>query len=525
MKKTAALILAIVMVFTLTACAASGGASGSTSGDDKTLVIAIQDEIEGADIQQIGWENIVQALIYEPLVVMSPDLTELQPGFAESYKIADDGMSVTFTLPKTSKFSNGEACDAAAVVASFERYMSVSEYASDLAAVKTIEATDEWTVKFTFTEPCAYIWASLTSTYGGIDNVAACEKVGDEAFNLAPVTNGAFYVDAWEQGSQITLKRNEYYQTSNPNVDNHGIANLDTIVIRFIPDEFTRVSELESGNVDLIYDVPTSSVSDLKANKDIALYDYLQAGTSFLNLQTGYGPTEDVLVREALMYAIDRDELVETMDGLVTPIYGYLSEAQTGYSAEKEAEFAKTYAYNPEKAAELLEQAGYKDTDGDGILEKNGEKLSFEFLVPNDRASLQKAGPVLQAQWAKVGIDAQIREYEASYIKSQMKDDKYTVGCRNYVWNDADMLIYLFTPESGYNWESKEVTAAIQNARQVIDSGERVKAYETVQDLLMAQCKAINLFADNYCIAAKSNITGLHVTLDGRAWFNDVAVD
>ena len=293
-------------------------------------------------------------------------------------------------------------------------------------------------------------------------------------------------------------------------------------MIRFIPDEFTRVSELESGNVDVIYNVPTTSLSDLESNPDVNVYSYIQPGVSYLNLQTGKGVLEDAKVREALTYAVDRDELAEALDGVVTPIYGFISAAQAGYSADKEAELAKEFKFDPDKAKSLLEEAGWKDSDGDGFVDKNGENLSFEMLLPSDRASLKASGAVLQSQFAAVGVDAQIREYEADYIKQLMKDDDYVMGSRNYEWADADILYYVFTEESGYPWDVPAVTDALVKARQENDPDKRVKDYEEVSDLLAKEYKGIALFADNYIIATKSNIEGLTITTDGRSWYSDV---
>ncbi|MDD5937829.1 MAG: ABC transporter substrate-binding protein [Clostridiales bacterium] len=519
--------LALALGLTLTAC--SGGSEsetpsadgGSEAADNSVLTVAIQDEVEGLDIQQIGWENMVQALIYEPLVVFNEDLSELQPAFAESFTVAEDGSYIEFVLPADAKFSNGDVCDAEAVKASEERFLAISEYAGDLDAMESIEVVDAQTIRYHLSGPAPYMWASLTSTYGGINDVAVAETMSDDEFNRQPVTNGPYYVEEWAQGSQVVLKRNEYYKTNNPNVDNQGILAFDTIIVRFIPDEFTRVSELESGDVDVIYDVPSSSIADLEENPDITTYRYQQAGVSYLNMQTEKGVTADIKVRQALTLAVDRQEILDALDGVVTPTYGFISEAQAGYSAGKEAELAEKLAYNPEQAKALLAEAGWADTDGDGFVDKDGQKLTFELLVASDRASIKAAAPVLQNQFAAIGVDAQIREYEGAYIKQLMKDDDYTMGGRNFVWNDADILYYVFTAESGYPWDDPALTDALVAARTENDTELRVKAYEAAQDILVNDYKAISLFADNYCVATKSNIKGLVVTNDGRSWYND----
>ena len=501
--------------------AAAAADAPAAAEEGSTLVIAIQDEIEGCDIQQIGWANMVHELLYQPLVTFSEDLSELYPDFCESYTATDEYLE--FVLPADAKFSNGDPCDAEALKASVERYLEISEYAGDLDAVSGIEVVDARTVRYNLSGPAPYMWCSIASTYGGIVDVAALKEVGDEAFARKPVTIGMYYVEDWVQGSQLVLKRNPYYKTNKPAVSNKEAAQFDTIVIRFIPDEFTRVSELESGGVDMIYDVPTSAMADLDANPDTTIFTYQQAGVSYLNLQTGKDVLEDILVRQALSYAVNRDEINDALDGVVTPTYGFISAAQTGFSPEEEAKLASELAFDQAKAVSLLEQAGWSDTDGDGIVDKDGEKLSFEMLLPSDRASLKASGPVLQMQFAAIGVDAQIREYEADYIKQMMKEDSFVMGSRNFEWADADILYYVFTEASGYPWDDPAVTEALVKARQENDPVARVKAYEEASELLAKDFKGISLFANTNCIAARSNVAGVIVTNDGRTWFNDMS--
>lgn len=522
-KKLIALCLASATLATCLAGCGAPASTGDTSGavaDDSTLIIAIPDEVEGCDIQQIGWENVVQSLIYEPLVEYNEDMTELLPAFAEDYEVSEDGLTITFTLPADAKFSNGDTLDAAAVKASVERFMEVSEYSTDLEAVESVEAVDETTLVYHLSAPAPYMWASLASTYGGIVDVAAAEEMGDEAFNRTPVGNGRYYVENWEQGSQITLKRNENYVSNNPEVSN--TTAFETVIVRFIPDEFTRVSELQHGNVDIIYNVPSASIGELEADENVTTYRYLQTGVNYMNLQTEKGPTADPAVRQAMTYAIDRDEINLALENVVTPAYTFLSPAQTGYSKAKEDEFAQTYAYNPEKAAQILADAGYVDTDGDGIVEKDGQPLTVTMMVASDRPSMSAAAPVIQQQMKAVGIDLQISEYEAAYVKQATKDDDYEISTRNYEWSDADILYSVFTSASGYPWNDDTVTADLEYARTVNDPEARVEAYEKFSDDMAQLYKGIPLFSDNYCIAAKSSIQGLVVTNDGRSWYHDV---
>lgn len=521
-KKLTVLLVALMLALTtvLTGCGGGDG-GGEAGGDNKTLVIAIQEEIEGTDIQQIGWENIVHQLIYTPLVTFNSDLSEIKPCFAESYEISDDGLSITFHLFKDSKFSNGDPLTAESVKKSVERMKEISEYAGDVEAIKEIEVKDDTTIVYHLTEPAAYMWASLTSTYGGVVHVDKAKEIGNDEYNRAAVTNGMFMVSDWQAGSQIVLEKNPNYRTANPDVKNQGVANFDKVIVRFIPDEFTRVSELEAGNVDVIFNVPTGSIEDLKSNDDITTYEYQQPGVNYMMLNPDKDPLKDLKVRQAINLGIDREALASTLNNVVAPTYGFLSPAQAGYSAEAEKAYAQEYKYNPDKAKALLKEAGYEDKDGDGIVEKGGKKLTFELSSATDRATAKASAPVLQEQLKLIGIDMQIKEYESAYIKQMMRENDYQAASRNYEWNDADIMYYVFTEASGYPWNDPAVTKILKEARYITDADKRVKKYEEFHDEFFARMPAVSLFADVNCIATRSNVKNLVVTNDGRCLLND----
>jgi len=488
--------------------------------DENTLVIAIEDEIEGLDVQQISYGNMVHDLVAEPLVVYSTDLTELHPAFAESFTLTDD--YIEFVLPADARFSNGDKLDAEAVKASTERFLAISEYVDDLDTLTSIDVIDERTVRYNFSAPSPYSIADIASLFCGIVDVAEVGHVGDWEFNRCPVMNGAYYVDEWVEGSHLVLKRNEYFHTNNPALKNHGLPNFETIVIRFIPDGEERMRELDAGRVDIAYHAPTYRWAELEANSNYNVWSYQQPGVCYLNLQTNQEPLRDIRVRQALTYAVDRDAINEVLGGIVTPFYGFLVPAQAGYSAEEEEKLSETLRYDPEHARALLAEAGWKDIDGDGIVEKNGEPLSFYMMIPSDRYSFMTAGGVLEKQFAAIGVDTEVLYEPAEYIKERMRADDYTIGSRAYEWNDADILYWCFTEESGYRWEDQELTALLNTARHINDPDERAEAYVAVSERLMQDFKAIALYADNFIIVSKSNLTGIATAMDDRVWFNDV---
>lgn len=489
--------------------------------DVSTLIIALSEEVVGLDVQQIAWENMVHDLLFEPLVVYSADLSELYPAFAESFTATDEYLE--FVLPADARFSNGDRLDAAALKASMDRFFAISEYASDLEPVTGVEIIDTRTVRYHLSEPAPYVWANIASLYGGIVDVAVAEQLGDFEFNRKPVGNGMYYVEDWKEGSQLTLKRNPYFHTNNPMLKNHEAPPFETVIVRFIADGDMRLKELAVGNVDIIYNAPTARLMELELNKEYDIFSYMQPGVSYLNLQTGKGPLKDIRLRQALTYAVDREEIRDRL-GAITPTYTFLSAAQAGYSAAEDAKLAQELGFDPERAKELLTEAGWTDTDGDGVVDKDGEKLCLEMMIPSDNSTFMLAGPILQEQFAAIGVETQILALEADYIKELMREDDYTIGSRALKWIDPDILYYAFTGDSGYPWDDPEVTELILAARYKTDPAERTAAYAAMSERLAQDFKAISIFADNY-IMVSNGIHGIVVTSDGRAWFSDAYKD
>lgn len=493
---------------------------GANTPDASTLVVAVADEIEGLDVQQIGYANIVHSLVTEPLITYSTDLTEIYPAFAESFTITDS--YIEFVLPEDAKFSNGDAVDAAAVKASTERFLEVSEYAGDLDTLTSVEAVDARTVRYHISAAAPYSLATISSMFGAVVDVAEAERVGEWEFNRRPVMNGPYRVEEWVAGSHLTLVRNEYFHTNNPSIKNHGAANFERIVVRFVPDGAERLRLLEAGEVDIVYNAPTTEWARLASDSSYNVWSYQQPGVCYLNLQTGKGVLEDIKVREALTCAVDRDAIVSALGGVVTASYGFLAAPQTGYSAAEEAKLAEMLRFDPERSRALLAEAGWADADGDGILDKNGKKLSFEMLIPGDRGSFSRVGEILVGQFAAVGAEARMLLLEADYIKELMSSDEYEIGSRAYEWNDADILYWAFTGDAGYCWDDPELTALLTQARHTNDYEERVRLYAEASDILAADFKGISLFSDNYIIVSRSNVKGLVAALDDRSWLNDV---
>ncbi|MCC6035269.1 MAG: ABC transporter substrate-binding protein [Desulfurococcaceae archaeon] len=479
---------------------------------ERTLIIAIPEEPEGLDIQQVTWANEVHGLIYQPLVILGPNMS-IVPDLAVSWEVSEDGTVIIFHLSKDAKFSNGDPLTAEVIKKSIERYKTISPYAEDFADVERIEVLDEYTVKLILKRPAPYLWAVLVTVYGAPVNANVAEKVGDAEFNRNPVGSGPYKLVEWVRGSHVVLERNEYYKTNIPFVKNKGPnPYIDKVIIRFIPEDLTRIAELEAGRVHIVRGVPLTEVKRLKENPNIQLYETLSPGIHYIMVNVLKEPLNDVRVRKAIMLAINRDEIATVLEGNVVPWYSFLSPTNLCFNKTVEELAEKLYAYNLEKARELLKEAGWVDTDGDGIVDKNGVPLKLTLLSAVDDPALKKAAPLIQAHLAKVGIAIEIKEYTYDYVRSLTREWNFELALRRFSWADPDILIYLVHSEYGnYTYSNPEVDRLLELGRGVVDMTERTKVYSKVQEILLEDLPLIPLFVLKEYTAVNKNVKGLIV--------------
>jgi peptide/nickel transport system substrate-binding protein len=473
------------------------------------IVLATPVEIQGIDVQQINWEYQPHELIYEPLFHLDPATNSFVPALASAWKLTENN-ELIFTVPRDGrKFSNGKPLTPEAVKASFERYLKISPYADDMAAVESIRIEGDDVIFKCNSSPVPAM-VSMSTGYGGIVDVAEAEEKGDEAVKSGIATFGPFKVGEWVQGSHLRLIPNETFSTFNTLVQNKGAVKIDSVTVRFIPDNFTRVSELLAGDVDIIYDVPSERVEALKNDPNIGLHTKLQTGADILYIQPEAKGLTDIKVRLAVLRSIDRAELVAAMSGIAEPRYGILSPTMIGFSKEFEDEAAKNYSYDPAEAARLLDEAGYVP-GSDGIRAKGDEKLDFTFLVPFDQPTLKTMAPVVQSQLKKVGINLNIREFEDQYVKQTARDRKNEISMRHYSWPDGDMLTWLAHTDSGY-YSYSDVDKLIEAGRVSSDPEVRSKAYTIAERSIMEKGIMVPLISNIEYAAYKKSLKNIVIT-------------
>ncbi|WP_218038046.1 ABC transporter substrate-binding protein [Acrocarpospora pleiomorpha] len=298
--------------------------------------------------------NAVVQNIAEPLFRRSiDDFTKVEPWLATDFQVSADGLSVTLPIRKEVTFHDGTPLDAEAVKYNIDRWLETPTfYSSYIRAIENVTVVDDLTVQLTLSAADPVLKTALTSAGFMILSPKSFTSLGNSSKSYVhPVGTGPFAFEKYEAGSSLSMKQFSDYWG--------GRSYYSTITYQYVSDANTRESLLLSGQVDLIRDPPITDLTSLASNSAVRVTTSAgQAGSSLLYLHTQRAPLDDVRVRQALNYAIDKDALAKAIYGdLAVPAY------RTGVpsvlaNCEQEQE---GYPFDPDKARQLLSEAGVSD--------------------------------------------------------------------------------------------------------------------------------------------------------------------
>jgi peptide/nickel transport system substrate-binding protein len=245
-------------------------------------------------------------------------------------------------------------------------------------------------------------------------------------------------------------------------------------------------------------------------------------------VNTTQSPTDDLRVRQALIYATDRQAIVDAVFmGYSPPAYGPLSRATWGYDSGVES----FYAYDPQQAEQLLEQAGWRDTDGDGIRDKDGQKLVLKTILMT-WGLLPDVGQILEEQLRQVGVqlDTQVLAYPVAVQTAA--EGQYHLSPFVIFSSDPDILRSSFhssNADGGFNWSKvrdPELDALLEQGMQTLDQGKRQAIYAQIQQRIMEQALIIPIRDYVNLIGTSSHVKGLRFDTQGWfPWLYDVRLD
>ncbi|HKL75170.1 MAG TPA: ABC transporter substrate-binding protein [Halanaerobiales bacterium] len=418
---------------------------------------------------------------------------ELEGDLAKDYKISDDGKVYTFHLHEGVKFHNGDELTAEDVKYSVNRIIEQNVRASHFEAVKEMEISDKYTIKFIMDKPVAPFTTFLAYPMNAIVNKNVVEA-NDGSIDNADAGSGPFKLVEWKKDQHLLLEKFEDYFVK-------GKPYLDQVEMRPIPDATARTTALRNEELDMILQLEAKNVDKLKSEEGIVVESKPGTYWEYLGLNTKEGPLSNKKVRQAVAWGIDRSMLAEMVKfGHATPLDG--GPIPPGHWAHPGLEIYPEQ--NLDKAQALLDEAGYSDG------------FSTELIVLSANDAQKNAAMIIKQQLAQLGIDIEIRALESSVYFNKLgnQDFKMTViGWIGFV--DPDEFLYNIF-HSGEQWNqqaysNKEVDRLLEKGRTTPDREKRKEIYKDAIKLIVEDAPMAFLYVNDQAAAYLEKVKGFDV--------------
>lgn len=454
----------------------------------------------------------IETVIFSGLLKLDKDLN-WQPDLAievptvENGGISADGKTVTYKLKQDIHWHDGQLFDAEDVLFTYELVTnpSINVFNREgYSNITDIQALDPYTVQINFDTSFAPFQTLFTTILpqhilGGQKNISA------SSFNKAPIGTGPFMFKQWDQGEQLILD-------AYPEYNGNDGPYLEQIKFKFAQDQTVLVEMLEKGEIDILQDFSYALTDKISAVKGMEIVNLASLEWEHLDFNLNNRILQDKNIRQAIAYAIDRQEIINTVFG------GQGEIAHTDIPSQSWAYNQNVKKYNRDlnKAKQLLEDSGWKDTDGDGALDKGGTKLQLRFSTSQGYISREQVQQLIVKQLNQVGIEVLVENYPNDILLGDI--------LRN---QNFDLILYAFianTDPVNYNlWHSSQIPPAGQNylgyknpemdvqldlALNNPNLDVRKQALHKTQEILMEDLPVLPLYFRPRMNAAKQEIKG-----------------
>jgi peptide/nickel transport system substrate-binding protein len=490
------LLLVLALLMPLASC--GGGDDGETTAgypaktDETPTHGGVVFRHLESDCKTLNWvlfntkyEDYVLRYLYDYLLDYNENL-EIIPVLAKSYEVSKDGLRITVTLRDSLYWHDGEPITSEDVKFTVDRILDPTVPAVNkegwFSRLDNVEITDDKTMTFVWKEPYAPCIHSLTQLapipkhiYGQGDFLA-------HPANRAPVGSGAFKFEEWRTGQIISLVRNENYYGPP--------AYLDRVVFKIIPDRSVAFAALKTGELDemrlnqIQWETQTND-ADFARKFNKMLYYVSQYNYFAWNCRSIW--FRDRRVRRAMTMLFDRNTVnKELYSGQAKIVTGPFYVNSWAYDASIEP-----LPYDPAEAKRLLDEAGWIDSDNDGIRDQDGIKFEFEFYSISGNKTAMRFAELLQEACAKAGITVNIRPFEGTTFFDKMFKGEYDAGVLAWVLdNDPDIFDTFHSsqvPPIGLNhtfYSNEEVDRLLERGRVELDRTKRKEIYHRVHRLI-----------------------------------------
>lgn len=497
---TAALLASTVMV----APAFAGGTLTISSPQDPG-------NWDPIDTFLVNWASVATN-IFDGLTYRGPDL-ELVPGLAIGWDELDDGQRIRFTLREDVVFHNGEPFNAAAVRFTFERLLGEQGAAgpqqSNYVAISEVEVIDDYTVDFHLSEPDPVLLTKLAGYGAMIVPPQYIAEHGEEHFDNNPVGTGPFSFVSYAPREEIRLEAFADHWD--------GAPELDNVVYRFITEPSTAVAELQAGRVDIVIPptIPVGMIPTIEAHEGISVVAVPSPTVQALRFNTQSGITADENVRKAIIHAIDREAIIESiLGGEAEPITSFQSPLAFGYDPDMQL-----VPYDPDQAMALLAEAGI------------GAGATLQIDVRGNDATFNEVAQAVSAYLSIVGINATIQPYETNVLINDIIPEGRTGEMFQQAWGgwtfDYDNTAYLMY-HTGERWNpydsDPELDALLNGQRSITDRAEREAMLQEIARYTADRALEVPLYNVNAIYGVSDRVENFEAAPDSRLRLTRVSV-
>ncbi|OGW33502.1 MAG: peptide-binding protein [Nitrospirae bacterium GWC2_42_7] len=452
----------------------------------------------------------VAGLIFNGLVKYDTDLSVIGD-LAESWDISSDGLVITFHLKKGVKWADGVEFTAEDVMFGYQTIINEktpTAYSEDYKQVKKAEVLDSYTFRVTYEKPFAPALTSWGSLVILPKHLLEGKDITKTDFGRNPAGLGPYKLNKWTSGQELILHSNKTYFEGRPYIDSY--------VYRFIPDPATMFLELQAGGVDMMGLTPIQYTKQTDTDffrNNFQKYRYPVFSYTYLGFNLKHPWFKDKRVRQAIAHAIDKSEIVDVvLFGLGSPATGPYVPNTWPYNPN-----VKKYEYDLERSRELLKEAGWEDTDGNGIVDKDGNQ--FEFTIRTNMGNRLRMNTATIIQWKleKIGIKVKIEAIEWSAFINEFIDKRrfqavllgWSIGIdpdQYNIWHSTK------TKEKEFNFVSynnPEIDDLLEKGRRTFDINERKKVYYRIHEILAEELPYIFLYVPDATQIVHSRFKGI----------------
>lgn len=434
---------------------------------------------------------------------------------------ADGGSTIVFKLKDNIKFHDGKVLNAADVKYTFDTLLASKgvkgssffdlEKGEKKPHVLAIETTDDKTINFKLARPS--LKSQLLANLVAVGIVPAGSEIATEAVNtVPPVGTGPYKFVSFDPiQSIITVEAFDGYW--------EGAPNIKKVVVKAIPDANSILAELKSGIIDIVpgaTEISPDALESLKSDPNLQLLQFDGTNIQYLGFNCETEPTKSIKLRQAVAYAINRPKIINDL---------LLNQAKIAYSILPPESWAYNagmkYDYDPEKAKQLLDEAGFKDTNGDNMREM--PKISFKI----SSGSTNQYATLIQSQLNEVGIPVELASLEFNTMLDQVKKGQFQINTGRWVGGNQDPLFLrnLFTsPEipvegkGGFNrsrYTNQQVDELLNSAFNETDREKAKVQYFKAQEIISQEVPLFPLWYSANMVAANKRIGNIKVNASG----------